>query len=474
MGYEVVIGLETHVELSTKSKIFCGCSTAFGGEPNAQCCPICMGMPGTLPVMNEEVVAYSVKAGLALDCNITKENRFDRKNYFYPDLPKAYQVSQLYYPICTDGGLELEGGKRIRIREIHMEEDAGKLLHDALPGATLADYNRCGVPLIEIVTQPDFRTAEEVLEYLKKLQAILQYLNVSDCKMQEGSMRADINLSVRQEGAEAYGTRTEMKNMNSFKAIGRAIAYEAKRQIELLEKGERVIQETRRWDDNKGMSYAMRSKENAQDYRYFPEPDIPPLRIAQAQIDGWKGELPELPQARYQRYVAEYGLPEFDAGILTGTKALAELFEGATEICNRPKDVSNFIMGDILRLVGEQEDMEEGDIAFAPEKLATIVNLLANGKINRQSAKKILAQVFYEDVDPVGYMEAEGLAIVVDEGALAAAVEKVLGENEKSVADYKGGKEKAFGALVGGVMKEMRGKADPATVNRMLKERLDG
>ncbi len=471
MQYETVIGLETHVELSTKSKIFCGCSTAFGGEPNTQCCPICTGMPGVLPVLNEKVVEYTVKAGMALNCEISRYNRFDRKNYFYPDLPKAYQISQLYLPICQDGSLEIGGGKSIGIREIHMEEDAGKLVHDAFSDASLADYNRCGVPLIEIVTQPDFRSGEEVIEYLTRLKSILEYLGVSDCKMQEGSMRADVNLSIRPVGQEAYGVRTEMKNMNSFKAIARAIEYEAKRQIELLESGKQVVQETRRWDENKDASFAMRSKENAQDYRYFPEPDIPPLELSEAYLADIRESLPELPAAKKARYRSEYGLPEYDTDIITGTAALARLFEGTVALCGKSKEVSNWIMGDLLRLV-KNADMDASDVELEPQKLADVIGLLADGKVNRSAAREAFEAAFQTGADPKRYVEENGLLIVTDTGALETAVEEVLAENQKIVQDYLGGKEKAFGALVGNCMKKLRGKADPAAVNRLLHEKL--
>lgn len=474
-AYETVIGLEVHVELATKSKIFCGCTTQFGGEPNTHVCPICSGMPGTLPVLNKQVVEFAMAAGLALNCTITEKCKFDRKNYFYPDLPKAYQISQLYLPICRDGGIEIEtsaGKKIIRIHEIHMEEDAGKLIHDPWEDCTLVDYNRCGVPLIEIVSEPDMRSAEEVVAYLDKLRLILQYLGVSDCKMQEGSLRADINLSVREVGATEFGTRTEMKNMNSFKAIARAVEGERKRQIELLEEGKKVIQETRRWDDNKDTSFAMRSKEDAQDYRYFPEPDLPPIEISKEWIQAVKDRQPELRDEKRERYVREYDIPEYDAGIITGSKHLADLFEATVALCNKPKEVSNWIMVETMRLLKEQE-MEPEDITFTPEQLSALILMVDSNKINRTVAKEVFEKIFKDNVDPVEYVEQQGLGMVSDEGLLRSTIEKIVEANPQSVADYKSGKTKAMGFLVGQTMKEMKGKADPGRVNQIVKEILD-
>ena len=396
MTWETVIGLETHVELATRTKIFCSCTTAFGGAPNTHCCPVCTGMPGTLPVMNKAVMRYAAKAGLALNCDITRYHKFDRKNYFYPDLPKAYQISQLYLPIATNGKvpIRLPGGeeKIIRIHEMHMEEDAGKLVHDPWIDQTRADYNRCGVPLIEIVTEPDFRTAEEVIAYLEKLKSTLEYLGVSDCKMQEGSLRCDVNLSVRPAGSTELGTRTEMKNINSFKAIARAIAYETRRQIELIEDGKRVIQETRRWDENKDATYSMRSKENAQDYRYFPEPDIPPMEITEEYLDSARAELPEMAAEKKARYVAEFGLPEYDAGMLTGQKALADFFEEAVRLGGAPKDVANWMMGEVLRTLKEKS-IEAKQMPLTPATLVKLLTLIKEGKINRNTAVEVFAAV---------------------------------------------------------------------------------
>lgn len=473
-NYEMVIGLEVHVELATKSKIFCGCTTAFGGAPNTHVCPVCTGMPGTLPTLNRQVVEFAVMAGLATNCQITRYTKFDRKNYFYPDLPKAYQVSQLYLPICRNGSVEVsvDGvSKKIGIHEIHMEEDAGKLVHDPWDDCTLVDYNRGGVPLIEIVSEPDFRSAEEVVAYLEKLKAILQYLGVSDCKMEEGSMRADINLSMRPVGQEAFGTRTEMKNMASLKAIARAIAGESKRQIEILEAGGKVLQETRRWDDNKGMSYAMRSKENAHDYKYFPEPDLLPIEIEQSHIDSLLAGLPELPEAKKQRYIHDFGLPEYDADILTGSKYLVQVFERTVEICTNPKDASNWIMTDLLKLLNDAQ-MQPEDMKFSLDSLGKILLMVSEGKINRGTGRKVFAEVFAQDVEPLKYVEEKGLIQVSDSGAISAAIKVVLDDNEKAVQEYLSGNEKNFQFLIGQSMKALKGKADPQVVREVLAQQL--
>ena len=473
--YETVIGLEVHVELATKTKIFCACSTAFGGAPNTHTCPVCTGMPGSLPVLNKQVVEYALAVGLATNCQIHQYCKFDRKNYFYPDNPQNYQISQLYLPICHDGGVEIEtaGGKKIiGIHEIHMEEDAGKLVHDEWEDCSLVDYNRSGVPLIEIVSEPDMRSAEEVIAYLEKLRQIIQYLGASDCKLQEGSMRADVNLSVREVGAEKFGTRTEMKNLNSFKAIAHAIEGERERQIELIEAGRKVIQETRRWDDNKESSFTMRSKEDAQDYRYFPDPDLTPVVISDEWIAEVKARQPELRSEKLERYKKEFDIPDYDAQIITNSKHMADLFEAATAICKKPKKVSNWLMGETLRLLKES-NMDPEDLSFAPENLAKLVDLADAGTVNSSVAKEVFEQIFKENVDPEVYIEEHGLKTVNDEGALKATIEKIVSENPQSVADYKGGKKKAIGFLVGQTMKAMKGKADPASVNKILKEILD-
>lgn len=470
--YETVIGLEVHVELATKTKIFCSCTTEFGGEPNTHCCPVCTGMPGTLPVLNKKVVEFAMAAGLATNCTITQNCKFDRKNYFYPDLPKAYQVSQLYLPICRDGHIDIEVNgveKSIGIHEIHMEEDAGKLVHDEWDDVTLVDYNRCGVPLIEIVSDPDMRSAEEVIAYLEKLRSTLQYLGVSDCKMQEGSLRADVNLSIREVGATEFGTRTEMKNLNSFKAIARAIEGERKRQIDVIKYGKKVIQETRRWDDNKDSSFAMRSKEDAQDYRYFPEPDLVPIEISDEWLEEIRSRQPELRDEKMLRYEKEYDIPAYDASIITASKTMADLFEATVAICNKPKEVSNWLMVETMRLLKEHE-MEPEDIHFAPENLSKLIGLIDANAINRTVAKEVFEVVFTDNVDPEKYVEEKGLKMVNDEGALRETIERIIAANPQSVEDYHNGKKKAIGFLVGQTMKEMKGKANPAMINEILSE----
>lgn len=472
--YETVIGLEVHVELATKTKIFCSCSTEFGGAPNTHTCPVCTGMPGSLPVLNKQTVEYAAAVGLATNCKINQRCKFDRKNYFYPDNPQNYQISQLYQPICRDGYVEIDtsaGPKKIGIHEIHMEEDAGKLIHDEWEDCSLVDFNRSGVPLIEIVSEPDMRNADEVIAYLDKLRLIIQYLGASDCKLQEGSMRADVNLSVRETGAEKFGTRTEMKNLNSFKAIARAIEGERERQIELLEMGRQVIQETRRWDDNKEASYTMRSKEDAQDYRYFPEPDLTPIIISDEWLAAIKARQPELRTQKLIRYKKDFDLPDYDAEIITSAKRMADIFEEATAVCGRPKKVSNWLMVETMRLMKEY-GMEADDLRFSPENLAKLIQLTEAGTINSSVAKEVFEKIFLEDIDPLQYVEKHGLKTVNDEGALREAVEQVLAGNPQSVEDYHNGKEKAIGFLVGQTMKAMKGKADPGMVNQILKELL--
>ena len=470
--YETVIGLEVHVELATKTKIFCGCSTAFGGAPNTHTCPVCTGMPGSLPVLNKQVVEYAAAIGLATNCEITQVCKFDRKNYFYPDNPQNYQISQLYLPIARNGYVEIEVGeqkKKIRIHEMHMEEDAGKLVHDEWDDTSLVDYNRSGVPLVEIVSEPDMRSADEVMAYLEKLRLIIQYLGASDCKLQEGSMRADVNLSVREVGASEFGTRTEMKNLNSFKAIARAIDGERQRQIDLIEAGRAVVQETRRWDDNKESSHAMRSKEDAQDYRYFPEPDLVPIVISDEWIAEIKARQPEFRTEKLERYNREFDIPRYDAEIITNSKKMADIFEATTAICGKPKKVANWLMVETLRLLKER-GQEPEDICFAPEHLAKLIELTEAGTINSSVAKEVFEKIFDENVDPEKYVEEKGLKIVQDDGALEEVLKKVIADNPQAVADYKGGKEKALGALVGQTMKAMKGKANPGAVNKKLRE----
>ena len=470
--YETVIGLEVHVELATKTKIFCGCSTAFGGAPNTHTCPVCTGMPGSLPVLNKQVVEYAAAIGLATNCEITQVCKFDRKNYFYPDNPQNYQISQLYLPIARNGYVEIEVGeqkKKIRIHEMHMEEDAGKLVHDEWDDTSLVDYNRSGVPLVEIVSEPDMRSADEVMAYLEKLRLIIQYLGASDCKLQEGSMRADVNLSVREVGASEFGTRTEMKNLNSFKAIARAIDGERQRQIDLIEAGRAVVQETRRWDDNKESSHAMRSKEDAQDYRYFPEPDLVPIVISDEWIAEIKARQPEFRTEKLERYNREFDIPRYDAEIITNSKKMADIFEATTAICGKPKKVANWLMVETLRLLKER-GQEPEDICFAPEHLVKLIELTEAGTINSSVAKEVFEKIFDENVDPEKYVEEKGLKIVQDDGALEEVLKKVIADNPQAVADYKGGKEKALGALVGQTMKAMKGKANPGAVNKKLRE----
>ena len=471
--YETVIGLEVHVELATKTKIFCGCSTQFGGAPNTHTCPVCTGMPGSLPVLNKQVVEYALAVGLAANCQINQYCKFDRKNYFYPDNPQNYQISQLYLPICHDGWVEIETEsgvkKKVGIHEIHMEEDAGKLIHDEWEDCSLVDYNRSGVTLIEIVSEPDMRSAEEVIAYLEKLRLMIQYLGASDCKLQEGSMRADVNLSVREAGSTVLGTRTEMKNLNSFKAIARAIEGERARQIELLEDGKKVIQETRRWDDNKESSKAMRSKEDAQDYRYFPDPDLPPVVISDEWIQAVKARQPELRTEKMARYQEEFGLPAYDAGLLTSSKHMADLFEETVKICGKPKEASNWLMVEAMRLLKEQE-MDAEEMKFSPAHLAALIQMVEKGAINRTVAKSVFEEIFARDVEPEAYVKEKGLGVVNDEETLKKVISEIYEANPQSVADYKGGKEKAMGFLVGQTMRAMKGKADPAAVNRLWKE----
>lgn len=474
MDFETTLGLEVHTELSTATKIFCSCSTEFGGDPNTHVCEVCTGMPGTLPVLNKNVVEYAIRAGLATNCEITQYNKFDRKNYFYPDLPKAYQVSQLYMPICQNGHIDIEVNgvkKSIRIKEIHMEEDAGKLIHDPWDDCTLVDYNRCGVPLLEIVSEPDFSSGEEVIAYLTKLKSILQYISVSDCKMEQGSLRADVNLSVRPVGQKELGTRTEMKNINSFKAIARAIEGERIRQIELIEEGKKVVQETRRWDDNKGTSFAMRSKEDAHDYRYFPEPDLVPIEISDEWIEEVRKSLPELPEAKKQRYIAEYGLPEYDVDIITGSKDLVKVFEEANSICDNAKEVSNWIMGEVLRLSTETGTLPE-DFNFDAKYLGKLILLVKNGVVNRKTAKDVFEKIFKENIEPEQYIKENGLEMLKDDGLVKEIVLKVIADNPKSIEEYKSGNDKVPKFLIGQCMKQLKGKADPASINKVIDEEL--
>ncbi len=474
MKYETVIGLEVHSELATKTKIFCDCTTEFGGEVNTHCCPICIGMPGVLPVLNKKVVEYAIKAGLATNCEITPFGKQDRKNYFYPDLPKAYQISQFDLPICKNGyrDIEVEGGKkRVGITRIHIEEDAGKLTHDEWDMGSLIDYNRCGVPLIEIVTEPDMRSQEEARIFLETLKSILQYTEVSDCKMEEGSLRCDVNLSVRPFGQKELGTRTEMKNVNSFKAAVRAMEYETKRQIEIIELGGKVDQETRRWDDVKGISLTMRSKEEAHDYRYFPDPDLVPIVIDNSWIESIRSTLPELPEAKKERYINEYNLPAYDSAVITSSRTLAVFFDECIAKGSEPKTISNWLMGDLMRILKDKA-LEPEQIPFSAEHMTKLLNLIENGTISGSIAKKVLQIMFDEDKDPETIVKEQGMLQISDESELSSIINKILENNPQSVEDYKNGKTQAMGFLVGQAMKETKGKGNPQLINKMLKEML--
>ncbi len=474
MEYEVVIGLEVHAELSTKTKIYCGCSTEFGSAPNTHCCPVCTGMPGALPVLNEKVVEYAVRAGLATNCEIARESKQDRKNYFYPDTPRAYQISQFDLPLCAHGHLDVvvDGKeKTIGITRIHIEDDAGKLVHDNYTGGTLVDLNRAGVPLIEIVSEPDMRSAEEAVAYVERLKGILEYIGVSDCKMQEGSLRADVNLSLRPVGQEKFGTRTETKNLNSFRAIARSIEFEIQRQKEILESGGKVYQETRRWDDEAGEGYAMRTKEEANDYRYFPEPDLMPIRLSEEYIKNIKDTLPELPESRKKRYIEELGLPEYDAGIITSSKTLSDFFESATKSCGNAKAVSNWIMTDIIRIAREK-GIEYNELPFTPEQFAKLITLIDKGTISGSIAKKVFEEMVETGKEPEKIVEEKGLVQISDEGAIKEVVDKIIAANPQSVEDYKNGKDRALGFLVGQCMKEMKGKGNPQILNKLILEYL--
>lgn len=474
--YETVIGLEVHVELATKTKIFCSCSTEFGGAPNTHTCPVCTGMPGSLPVLNKQVVEYAMAVGLATNCSITQNCKFDRKNYFYPDNPQNYQISQLYKPICTNGYVEIKGDdgekKQVRIHEIHMEEDAGKLVHDDWNDCSLVDLNRSGVPLIEIVSEPDMRSSDEVIAYLEKLRLIIQYLGASDCKLNEGSMRADVNLSVREYGAKEFGTRTEMKNLNSFKAIARAIENERERQIDLIEAGEAVIQETRRWDDTKEYSYAMRSKEDAQDYRYFPDPDLVPIIISDEWMAEVKSKEPEFRDEKMAKYISEFNLPEYDADIITLYKPLADLFEAAVQKGSAPKEASNWLMGETMRIV-KDKGIEPDQVKLTGENFAKFLKLIENDVINKTVAKEVFEAIFDGGVNPEAYVEEHGLKMDNDTDGLKKIIEEVVANNPKAVADYQGGNKKAIGALVGQTMKATQGKANPQMINKILNEILN-
>ncbi|AAM23878.1 aspartyl-tRNA(Asn)/glutamyl-tRNA(Gln) amidotransferase subunit B [Caldanaerobacter subterraneus subsp. tengcongensis MB4] len=473
MKYEAVIGLEVHAELLTDSKIFCGCSTKFGSEPNTQVCPVCLGLPGTLPVLNKKVVEYAVRAGLALNCTIANFSKMDRKNYFYPDLPKAYQISQYDLPLCSNGYIEIEvegGTKRIGIKRIHIEEDAGKLLHEGTDGS-LVDYNRAGVPLIEIVSEPDISTPEEAYQYLVKLKSILEYTEVSDCKMQEGSLRVDTNVSVRPVGTTELGTKIELKNLNSFKAVQKALEYEIKRQIKVLEEGGTIVQETRRWNEAKGITEPMRTKEEAHDYRYFPEPDLVPIIVTEEWKEEIRKTLPEMPDAKRERFITQYGLPEYDAKVITSSKKMADFFEKCASNYHSPKIVSNWLMGEFARLLNDT-GKEIDEVPITPDMLIELLKLVDDNVISGSIAKTVFEEMFFTGKNPQIIVEEKGLRQIADEGELRRIVRKVIEENPKSVEDYKKGKEKALGFLVGQVMKETKGKANPQLTNQLLREEL--
>ena len=473
--YETVIGLEVHVELLTRSKIFCGCSTEFGAPPNANTCPICLGHPGTLPVLNKRAVEFAVKAAMALNCTIAEETQFARKNYFYPDLAKAYQISQSDRPIGENGWIDIEVNgqtKRIGIMRLHLEEDAGKLVHGEGGFHSLVDFNRAGTPLIEIVSEPDIRSPEEAEAYLKKLRAIMSYCEVSDVKMEQGSLRCDANISLRPVGETKLGTKTELKNMNSFANVRKALEYEQSRQAALLDKGEPIIQETRRWDEAAGKTIAMRSKEEAEDYRYFPDPDLVTIHIDKAWQDQIRQTIPELPDERKARYTSEYGLSEYDAEVITSSKKLADLFEDSLKYTSDAKAAANWIMGELLGYLNANQ-LEPDDIKISGKHLGEMIRLIDDGTISSKIAKQVFRDMMESGKDPDTIVKEKGLVQISDESAILEVVDKVIANNPQVVADYKGGKEKALGFLVGQVMKETKGKANPGIVNKLFKQRLN-
>ncbi len=476
MEYEAVIGLEVHAQLLTDSKIFCGCSTTFGAQPNANACQICLGMPGVLPVLNKKVVEFMMKMALATNCRINPVNVFARKNYFYPDLPKGYQISQYAQPPAEHGYVDIETGngrKRIGITRIHMEEDAGKLVHDEATPSSFVDVNRCGVPLIEIVSEPDLRSAEEAAEYLRRIHEILVYLDICDGNMQEGSFRCDANVSIRPKGSETFGTRTELKNMNSFRNVQRALEYEIKRQQYIIEGGGQVVQETRLWDDSQGVTLSMRGKEEAHDYRYFPDPDLVPVEISDEWIEAMRKTLPELPLARRERFVSEYGIPPYDAGVLTSGRMLADYYEEAVRLCAKPKIVSNWVMGDLLRFLNE-EKRDIRDCPVKPGDLAEMINLIEDGTISGKIAKDVFEDMYRTGKGPRTIIDEKGLVQITDEGALQKTIGEIIKANPSQLEQYRGGKDKLFGYFVGQVMKATQGKANPALVNELLKKMLAG
>ncbi|NPV54840.1 MAG: Asp-tRNA(Asn)/Glu-tRNA(Gln) amidotransferase subunit GatB [Firmicutes bacterium] len=475
--YEVVIGLEVHAELQTESKMFCGCSTKFGAAPNSHVCPICLGMPGVLPVINRKAVEFAIRAGLALNCEIAEFSKFDRKNYFYPDLPKNYQISQYDLPLCRNGYIDISSERRIRIRRVHLEEEAGKSIHEGQnileSSFSLEDYNRTGIPLLEIVSEPDIRSPREAYVYLSTLRSILQYIGVSDCKMEEGSLRCDANISVRPRGSIQYGAQTELKNLNSFRAVERGLEFEAERQINALRRGERVVRETRHWDEARGVTVPMRSKEEAHDYRYFPEPDLVPMVIGREWVERVRGELPELPGARKERFIVEYGLPEYDADLITESRAMADFFEACARSYRDPKVVSNWIMGELSRLMNESgKDISE--VLITPEGLVEMLELIDDGVITGKIAKTVFEEMFRTGKAAREVVEEKGLVQIADESQLLGVIDQVIAENPGPVADVASGKDKAITFLVGQVMRKTRGRANPQVATRLLRERLQG
>jgi len=474
MEYEPVIGLEVHAQLLTNTKIFCGCSTRFGAAPNSHTCPVCLGMPGVLPVLNKKVVEFAMKMALATNCHINPSNVWARKNYFYPDLPKGYQISQYAYPLAERGYVDVKTGsetKRIGITRIHMEEDAGKLIHDENTPVSLVDFNRTGVPLIEIVSEPDMRSPEEGTEYLHRLHEILVYLEICDGNMEEGSFRCDANVSLRPRGREEFGTRTELKNMNSFRNVQRALEYEIKRQQYILESGGSVVQETRLWDDSQGVTHAMRGKEEAHDYRYFPDPDLVPVVISDQWIEEVRACLPELPLAKRERFIRDYQIPPYDAGVLTASRALADYYEATTACCGRPKNASNWVMGDILGHLKEDK-LLMSECPVTPQSLGDMIGLIEDGTISGKIAKDVFEEMWKSGKEPRTIIQEKGLVQITDAAALEAAIDEVLKENPSQLAEYRQGKDKLFGFFVGQAMKATRGKANPKLVNEILKKKL--